>query len=89
MISLKIHIEGRVQRVGFRYFIYKEAIKLGVLGYIENNADGSVFIRAEGQREAMYNFLSYCRKGPKWSNVISCEITETTLDQFKKFEIRK
>jgi len=60
----RIHITGQVQGVGFRWSAAREAWKHGITGYVKNMSDGSVYIEAEGNRERLENFLSWCRKGP-------------------------
>ena len=49
------HIAGVVQGVGFRPFVYKIALKNGIVGYVFNNAQG-VFIHAEGDMESLERF---------------------------------
>ncbi len=52
---------GRVQGVGYRYFITGCARKTGVSGFVKNMPDGSVLMVAEGRQEALDNFLSMAR----------------------------
>lgn len=66
---LHIVVKGRVQGVYFRAFTQKQAIKLGVSGYVRNLADGNVEIVASGKPEAMQQFLAWCRKGPMLAKV--------------------
>jgi acylphosphatase len=60
---------GRVQGVGFRYFVITEAIDLGLDGWVANTADGSVRCVAEGPRERLQTLLERLREGPAAARV--------------------
>jgi acylphosphatase len=60
----RIHINGWVQGVGFRWRTSLEANRLGLKGYVRNLRDGRVYIEAEGTREQLENFVGWCKKGP-------------------------
>ena len=64
-------IRGRVQGVGFRYFVQENAIRLGLSGWVRNRWDGSVEVLAEGKRKDLEVFLGSLRRGPRSSNVTS------------------
>ncbi|MGF2049606.1 acylphosphatase, partial [Lactococcus lactis] len=53
MKKLRIHVQGRVQGVGFRYTTKMLADQLGVTGSVKNEADGSVSIEAFGDDKAI------------------------------------
>lgn len=55
---------GRVQGVGFRYFVLREAMDLGLEGWVANAGDGSVRCVAEGPRERVETLLDRLRDGP-------------------------
>ena len=55
---------GRVQGVGFRYFVLREAMDLGLDGWVANTADGSVRCVAEGPRRRSTSCSSRLRDGP-------------------------
>lgn len=60
-----IRLYGIVQGVGMRYFIWREAKRLGLNGYVRNLSDGSVEIVAEGDEELIQTLVSLARKeGP-------------------------
>ena len=67
-------VRGRVQHVGFRYYACAEAERLGVRGWIRNNAGGDVEVSAEGEPENLEKFLSWLRKGPPHGRVDSVNI---------------
>jgi acylphosphatase len=67
---LNLKIYGRVQGVGFRYSAAEEAGKLGAaLLAARNEPDGSVYIEAEGEENALQKFLAWCRRGPRSAKV--------------------
>jgi len=73
--SLRAIIEGRVQGVNFRQFVYTRARFLRLTGYVGNMNDGrSVEVVAEGPREDLEQLLEYLREGPRPSRVESVEV---------------
>jgi acylphosphatase len=67
--ALEVRVEGRVQGVGFRYFVHETARRLGLVGYVTNLADGSVRAYAEGPRNALEEFLRWMERGPAGAHV--------------------
>jgi len=70
-------VRGRVQGVGFRWFVEREAHILGIAGWVRNNADGSVEVLAMGSREQLLGLRSRLRAGPRAARVDDVEETET------------
>lgn len=62
-------IEGRVQGVGFRYFVEARARDLGLRGWVRNRPDGSVELLAEGPRSDLEVLLAAVHEGPPVSSV--------------------
>ena len=62
-------VRGRVQGVGFRWFVEREAHVLGVSGWVRNNADGSVEVLAQGTRDQLLGLRSRLRQGPRAARV--------------------
>ena len=69
-------VRGRVQGVGFRWFVEHEAHRLGIAGWVRNNADGSVEIQAQGTREQLSGLRSRLREGPRAAQVDAVEESE-------------
>lgn len=88
MIALRFIIEGRVQGVGFRYFVLHQARKLGVKGYVKNQSDGSVLVEAVGDESAVYRLMDLCRQGPPLARVTGFTVNEALFTEFEDFEIR-
>ena len=66
-------VRGRVQGVGFRWFVEREAHILGVSGWVRNNSDGSVEVLAQGTRDQLLGFRSRLRQGPRAARVDDVE----------------
>ncbi len=62
-------VRGRVQGVGFRWFVEREAHTLGISGWVRNNADSSVEVLAIGTREQLAGLRSRLRQGPRAARV--------------------
>ena len=62
-------VRGRVQGVGFRWFVEREAHILGVAGWVRNNADGSVEVLAIGSGDQLLALRSRLRAGPRAARV--------------------
>jgi acylphosphatase len=69
-------VRGRVQGVGFRWFVEREAYTLGIAGWVRNNADGSVEVLAMGTRDQLMNLRSRLRQGPRAARVDDVEESE-------------
>lgn len=89
MARVTIRIYGEVQGVGFRAWIARRALKLGLKGYVENEPDGSVLVVAEGERSSLEELVRDCMKGPPLSKVdrVSVEWSEYK-GEFEDFEVR-
>ena len=57
-------VKGRVQGVGFRYFVEDNAARLGLSGWVRNLWDGSVEVTAEGERQDLEKLLKALQRGP-------------------------
>lgn len=64
LARLEATIVGRVQGVGFRYFVVREAMALDLDGWVANQSDGSVRCVAEGPPEHLDRLLDQLREGP-------------------------
>ena len=62
-------VKGRVQGVGFRWFVECEAHILGIAGWVRNNSDSSVEVLAMGTREQLSGLRSRLQEGPRAARV--------------------
>ena len=74
-ITVSIVVEGRVQGVGYRYFARKQALLLGLEGWVKNLPDGRVEILCSGDKDAVNEFAAVLKKGPYLSSVTSIAVT--------------
>ncbi|HQF87576.1 MAG TPA: acylphosphatase [Acidobacteriota bacterium] len=66
----RFEVSGLVQGVGYRYYVYRQAARLGVRGYVRNQPDGSVEVVAEGTPDALRELEDLLRRGPAHAQVI-------------------
>ena len=83
-------IRGRVQGVGFRWFVHREAAELGLRGWVRNTDAGEVEVVAAGDAETIAELRAELRKGSRGSRVdavIEHELTDTESESLGAFEI--
>jgi acylphosphatase len=71
-------VRGRVQGVGFRWFVEREAHMLGIAGWVRNNHDGTVEVLAQGTHDQLSGLHSRLREGPRASRVDAVEVSEAS-----------
>jgi acylphosphatase len=76
VLARRFIVRGRVQGVGFRWFVEREAHVLGISGWVRNNSDGSVEVLAQGSREQLAGLRSRLRQGPRAARVDDVEELE-------------
>jgi len=69
-------VRGRVQGVGFRWFVEREARTLGIAGWVRNRMDGTVEVLAMGTREQLSQLHSHLRQGPRAARVDEVDVSE-------------
>ena len=67
-------VYGRVQGVNYRRFTQRQAVQLGLQGYVRNLPDWSVEIHAEGEKEQLEKLLEILQKGPPNARVDTVEV---------------
>lgn len=85
-----VFITGFVQGVGFRRFVKKQAVKLGLTGWVKNLPDNRVEALFSGSQENIGKIISICRKGPFLSEVKDVEVLWDQGSEgrtYKTFEI--
>jgi acylphosphatase len=81
-------VKGRVQGVGFRYFVEREATRLALTGWVRNLDDGSVETLAQGTAAQLSDFEGALWKGPRMSEVRGVETVEAAPEKHSGFHIR-
>ncbi len=64
MPAMRLRVRGRVQGVGFRWFVRVQARRLGLAGWVANAPDGSVEIAASGDQAKLDDLRRACARGP-------------------------
>jgi acylphosphatase len=81
-------VEGRVQGVGFRYFVRENAAALGLTGWVRNRWDDTVELTAEGRREQLERLLSFIHRGPRVAFVTQVKTDwQPASGEFKDFRV--
>jgi acylphosphatase len=88
MIARRYFVKGRVQGVGYRYFVEREASLLGVQGYVQNLDDGRVEVYAAGDDRQLARLRSLLWEGPRFAHVTGVEEMEAALIRLDGFRIR-
>lgn len=82
-------VRGLVQGVSFRWFTQQRATNLGLTGFVENAADGSVHATIEGDHAAIENLIQLLHYGPPVASVESVDTEwQTPSGEFYRFEVR-
>lgn len=86
---IDIRITGKVQGVSFRAVTKVVADQMGVRGMIRNEADGSVYVEAEGDDTLLEVFVDWCNEGTDRAKIENVEVTSGALKNYQNFEIIK
>ena len=81
MTGVRAVVEGRVQGVGFRWFVRQEARRLGVAGWVRNLTDGSVELTVGGEPTAVRRLIDHVRVGPDSANVTAVRTEDVQLSE--------
>lgn len=82
-------VRGRVQGVGFRYFVEHSAGALGLAGWVRNSDDGSVEVYAVGESAQLSELAGMLWKGPRWAEVRGVDEAEAAMEQVRGFSVRQ
>lgn len=85
--ALHVIVEGRVQGVGFRAFLEREAKARGLRGWVRNRSDGSVEAVFSGEEEDVESMLVACHRGPRMSLVRAVKRQDHPPGDWKGFEV--
>jgi len=88
MAYLKAVVLGRVQGVGYRWFVRSTAQRLGLSGFVRNLPDGNVEVQAVGNRAVLERFVGQLQRGPGFAYImdVQCEWADEGPD-FSGFQI--
>lgn len=77
--AVRARVHGKVQGVGYRVWARREAIELGLVGWVRNERDGTVTAWIAGADAAVSTMIERLRQGPRGSLVSKVEIEEFEL----------
>lgn len=84
-----LSITGRVQGVGFRDAMCREANRLSIMGWVRNRFDGSVEAVVQGESAAVDKFIAWAKQGPPSAVVKAVHVAEITVNDFVGFTWRE
>jgi acylphosphatase len=88
-VRLHAVIDGRVQGVGFRFFVIERALPLKITGWVRNTAEGQVEVLAEGEEQNLKHLLDALRTGPRAAYVTNVNVDwQTANGEFARFDVR-
>jgi acylphosphatase len=86
-VRVRLRIHGHVQGVSFRYYARQRAAALGLSGWVRNCPDGTVQAEAQGQEDAVENFVSWAGEGPSLAQVRRVDVEHIPLGDDLTFRI--
>ncbi len=85
---IRIRVRGDVQGVSFRYYTKQFCQEWDIKGWVQNKGDGSVEVIAQGEEEALWKLLDFCKHGPRWATVVNVrEAWEEYTGSYGEFRI--
>lgn len=86
-VTKRLNITGRVQGVGFRFYMERKARELGVTGWVRNRRDGAVEAVVQGTTGAVESMIAWARRGPPSAVVAEVRVGDASGD-YAGFETR-
>jgi acylphosphatase len=86
LVHKQIIIKGQVENTGFRFHALKGAIRCKINGVVSQK-DGKIIIEAEGEQNAIDQFMEWCRQGTRFSRINSVEVVHKEIYGFSDFKI--
>ena len=88
ILTVNLTISGKVQGVGFRYFVLRQAQELSILGWVNNKPNGDVEAFAQGEKADLERFIAKVKDGPSFSRVEDVSLNWVNeADKYFGFEI--
>ena len=87
-VAKRFVVRGRVQGVGFRFYVEKHAQRLGLRGYAKNLSDGTVEVVAAGPIGAIEELAGHLQQGPRLAYVAGVHQEEAPLTDYHAFRVR-
>ena len=88
ILTVNMTISGKVQGVGFRYFVLRQAQERGMYGWVSNKPNGDVEALAQGEKADLEQFIAKVKEGPSFSRVEDVSLNWVKeAEQYFGFEI--
>lgn len=87
MQGIVIRVTGKVQGVFFRSSACERAQSLGIVGFVRNEPDGSVYIEAQGKPDKLQKFVAWCHMGPAAALVRRVDVAASQLNDYTAFRV--
>lgn len=87
-VQKHIFISGKVQGVGFRAFIRREAAVLNIRGWAKNLIDGRVEAVIQGDKNKVAQMIEKLKEGPSYARVDNLKINEEELTEYSDFQMK-
>jgi acylphosphatase len=84
-VTRLLEVSGRVQGVGFRFYMQRKARELGVTGWVRNRRDGAVEAVIQGESDVVESMTAWARRGPPSAAVAEVKISDGNGD-YSSFE---
>jgi len=88
MKSIEIIVRGRVQGVGYRYFVKEEAQRLGIKGWVKNLSNGNVLVLAQGEDLNVDEFVECIKTKHCYARIDDMEISPAGEEDLEFFKIK-
>ena len=88
LVARAVTVHGMVQGVGFRWSAAQQAQRLGVTGWVRNEADGTVAGHFEGTADAVDALVAWCREGPAYARVERVDAEPASPSGARSFSVR-
>lgn len=89
IIRLNILVKGKVQGVGYRYFVMQKANEMGITGWVRNLNTGDVDMEIQGEKDKVIKMSEQLLTGHSWAKVHDMNKTIISIvENEKKFELR-
>jgi acylphosphatase len=75
----RLRIRGAVQKIGYRVWCEREALALGLKGWVRNRIDGSVEVVLAGPPAAVAVMIERCRKGPALAKIEAIDVEDAVV----------
>jgi acylphosphatase len=89
MKRFSIRVSGKVQGVYYRASTEEKAKEIGLTGFVQNEANGDVYIEAQGDEMQLQQLTEWCKIGPRRALVTAIHISELPLQNEKTFRVKR